>query len=143
MLATSPGQTFEVSLEADKDKSKKNRPVFIMRVLTCNQWRSLAKMHDDFFVADESDSLAKAFEIIKKCLVGWKNVGVDFDFAVLGDLVSMPQVTELMQLAVGQRPTDDDRKKSDSPSGSGTAQSAKNAGAKNSAKNRRRRPSPC
>ena len=145
-LGTSPGQRFEVWLKDDEKKLKKNRRIFIMQYLSCNDWQELAKMHNEFYTLSDDGSLKKAWEIIGKCLVGWANIGVKFDgekmAEIVGNVISMPQVTELMLLAITQSPTENDRKKSGSPSGSGTAGSARDAGAKSSAKTHRRNRNP-
>jgi len=124
-IAINPDSTFKYVLFSDR--GKENKPAFILRYLTSRQWRKIAKMSEDFETSGGAEKvLDKALDVIKSCLVGWENMSIEFNFDKIEDILVPVEITELMQAAISQMPTVEDKKKLDSQSPSDTGSSAAN-----------------
>lgn len=133
-LALEPNATYPVVLSTDADKPKNKQPTFIFRYLSGRQWKELAKLSDEFDKKTTGeDTLSLVFKAIKMALIGWRNmIGPDgkeikYKPDELDAIVTPNEAIELMQAAVAQQPTMQDKKKFVSPSGSSTGRSAKRA----------------
>ena len=124
-----PTQTFKVVLAADENKDP--QPAFLCRTLTMRQWREAAKLHDAAYRADTKDPDVVADAVLaalRPLIVGWENVSdpdkkeIPFAFEKIEDVLIIDEAFELLSKAwKGQKPTVDEQKKSDSPSGTNTA----------------------
>jgi len=133
-LVLEPKAKFEVVLDCDLKKPKEEQPTFIFKYLSSRKWKEMARLSDAF---DKDDSGEKAIDTVFKAigmsLAGWRNMtGQDgseiaFDLKMLDDIVTPAEALELMQAAVSQLPTVEDKKKFDSQSTSSTARSARRA----------------
>lgn len=133
-LATRPNATYEIVLSTDAHLPKNKQPVFVFRYLSIIEWEDIAKLNDKFESAgNAAEMIDLAFAVIKKSLNGWRNMKmvsgtqIPFNIKKLKSMLSLQETTELMQAAVAQRPSFEDKKKFDSPSASNTAKSAKTA----------------
>lgn len=136
-LVLEPDSTYEYVLSNDAGKPKEKQPTFIFKYLSSRKWRELARLSDKFdkdTAGDEGDAAMDAvFEAIKMALVGWRNMTwpdgkeVEFDPDKLEDILMPDEAIELMQAAVSQLPTAEDKKKLDSRSTSSTDRSARTA----------------
>jgi len=121
-------------LSTDAHLPKEKRPVFVFRYLSVIAWEEIAKLNDKFEKATEaSEMIALAFQVIEHTLCDWKNMktpaGKTIAYAPkeLKSMVTLEEATELMQAAVSQRPSLEDKKKSDLPLDSSSTASAKPA----------------
>jgi len=133
-LATRPNQTYEIVLSTDSEQPKGKEPAFVFRYMSTLEWEEIAELNDRFEkTADSRKMLDLAFAVIRKTLCGWRNMikpnGKEIPFALnkLKSMVSLGEAVELMQAAVSQRPSFEDKKKFGSPSQSSTPKSAKTA----------------
>ena len=132
--ALEPNAVYEVVLESDSKKPKDVRPTFIFRYLSSRKWKEMARLSDAF----EKDitgegAIDTVFKAVKMGLASWRNMNrpdgeeIEFDADMLEDIVTPAEALELMEAAVSQLPTVEDKKKLDSPSPSSGAKSAKTA----------------
>lgn len=133
-LATRPNQTYEIVLSTDAGLPKEKQPVFIFRFLSIEEWEEIAKLDTAFEVSvDPVTMIDMAFQAIEKTLCGWRNMKkasgdeIPYDPKKLKSMVTLQEATELMQAAVAQRPSLEDKKKFDLQSGSDTEESVKAA----------------
>lgn len=133
-LATRPNATYEIVLSTDKHLPEDKRPVFIFRFISTIEWEQIADLSDEFDAATDTKQMTKlAFKVIEKVLCGWRNMTppdgkeIPFNLKKLRGMITLQEAIELMQAAVSQRPSSEDKKKFDSPSDSSTAESAKPA----------------
>lgn len=133
-LATRPNQKYEVVLSTDVDLPKEKQPVFIFRYLSIKKWEEIANLDTAFEVAADPVMMVDiAFQAIEKTLCGWRNMRtpageeIPYNPKELKAMVSMLEIIELMQAAVAQRPSLEDKKKFDLQSDSDTAESARPA----------------
>ena len=119
-LATRPNATYKVVLSTDMKLPRKQRPVFIFRYLSLVEWELVAELNDKFEVAANSTEMINlALDVIKKTLVGWETMKtpagrqIPFNIKKLKSLIALTEMTELMQAAVAQRPSVEDKKKLD------------------------------
>ena len=143
-LVLEPKAKFEVVLDCDTHKLKEKQPTFIFKYLSSRKWKEMARLSDAFDKDDSGETaIDTVFKAIEMSLVGWRNMidpdgsQIAFDVEALDDIVTPAEALELMQAAVSQLPTPEDKKKLDSPSPSSTARSAKAAKAKASAQTNR------
>lgn len=129
-LATRPNATYEMVLSTDANLPKNKQPVFVFRHLSILEWEEIAKLSDKFEAATDSVKMIDlAFEVIEKTLVNWQNMKttsgkkIPFKLKKLKSMVSLQEATELMQAAVSQRPSFEDKKKLDSRLGSNMGRS--------------------
>jgi hypothetical protein len=130
-LTCNPDSTYDVVLECDKHKEPDNQPAFVFQYLTGRKWKEVANLSDSFESASGGAAMLDlAFDTIKIALVGWKNLTnskgeeIPFNLNELDNILTMTEATELMQAAVSQNVTVDDKKKLESQSDSSTEQSA-------------------
>jgi len=133
-LATRPNQTYEIVLSTDFELAKEDQPAFVFRYISTLEWEEIAELNDKFEkTGDSRKMLDLAFKVITKTLCGWRNMvrpngkEIAYDPGELKSMVSLGEAVELMQAAVSQRPSLEDKKKFASPSHSSTAKSAKTA----------------
>ena len=100
--------------------------------MSIKDWEEIAKLDTAFDVAVDSLTMIDlAFQAIEKTLCGWRNMKkasgeeIPYEPKKLKSMVTLQEATELMQAAVAQRPSLEDKKKFDLPSDLGTAESAK------------------
>lgn len=145
-LVLEPKAKFEVVLDCDSKKYKEKQPTFIFKYLSSRKWKEMARLSDAFDKDDSGETaIDTVFKAIGMSLVGWRNMTdpdgseIAFDAESLDDIVTPAEALELMQAAVSQLPTPEDKKKLGSPSPSTTAKSAKTAKGRRTAKTSRLR----
>ena len=148
-IALEPDSKYDYVLSSDASKPKDKQPTFVFKYLSARKWKELAACSDSFEKDDSGEKAMDAvFEAIKKSLIGWRNmIGPDgkeigFDIDKLEDIVTPAEAMELMQAAVTQTPSIEDKKKSDSQSPSSTASSAKAVKGKPNAQTSQPTPAP-
>ena len=131
-LATHPNATYKIVLSTDAHLPKDKQPIFIFRYLSVIDWEEIAKLNDKFETAANSiEMIDLAFQVIKSTLCDWRNMktksgkAISFNPKKLKSMVTLQEATELMQAAVAQRPSFEDKKKFDLQSDSSTERSAK------------------
>ena len=136
-IALEPGARFDRWLSTDADKTETCRPAFVFRYLSGRDWKKLADIIDE---VGQSDLGAAAYDRlldgIRLALADWRNMAdpdtgreIPYDPADLDRILNVSDAWELAYGVLGaQRPTADDRKKSESQSPSNTAEPAKAAG---------------
>jgi len=119
-LVTRTCKTYAVILSSDSEGPEdQKRPEFIMKYMTYGQWEELIELKDRFdSCGTEKEMLAMAETAVKAALFGWRNMidsetgkEIEYNPEILRDLVAMPELIELMQLAVGQNMGVEDKKK--------------------------------
>ncbi len=144
-MALSKRSRFEVVLASDEGRPEAQRPTFVYRYLTGDEWLAVCELRDGLEQAgDAREGSAAIYEAACTGLVGWKHM-VDerceppreIPFAAgaeaLRAIVGPVEACELIARIVNTRITAEDKKKSDSPSASSTEPSAVSAAASNSA----------
>ncbi len=133
-LATRPNATYELVLSTDAHLPKDKQPMFIFRYLNIIEWEEIAVLNDKFESSvNTREMINSAFQVIKKTLCDWRNMKtvsgeeIPYNPEKLKSMVTLQETTELMQAAVSQTPTVEDKKKSDSRSTSSMGKSAKGA----------------
>jgi hypothetical protein len=133
-LAADPKATYSHVLFSDRELAQDKQPVFSFRYLTSRQCKELDKSREEFDKAKIGEEVVMAaVKVLIKTLTGWKNVKdgdnniIEFDIAKIEDVASPAELAELVMMAVSQRPTPEDKKKLESPSPSGSDNSAKTA----------------
>ena len=131
-LATRPNATYELVLSTDAHLPEDKRPIFVFRYLNIIEWEEIAVLNDKFESSlNTGEMINLAFEVIEKTLCDWRNMKtvsgkvIPYNPEKLKSMVTLQEATELMQAAVSQTPSLEDKKKSDSQSDSNTAKSAK------------------
>jgi len=122
-LTLEPNATYEYILESDRDKPTP-QPVFVFRFVTCREWRDLVALEDVFDAGTTAiEKLSAMLAAVKTSLVSWRHVTttdgvtIDYDPERLEDIVTQVEASELMRAALrNQQPTEQDKKKSESPS---------------------------
>ena len=127
-LATDPNRTFKVSLSSDMETPAETRPVFVYRYSTGRQWREACEFSRQIKDAKSDtempfDNIDQLFDRLREKLIGWENMTdpdtgevFAFDGGRLEDILNLSEAFELLQLKLTQSPTDDDKKKLESPS---------------------------
>jgi hypothetical protein len=135
-LILEPNATYKIVLSTDSDKPESKQPYFSFRYLNGREWLKLARLSDEFETSNKGDNtLQLVFKAIRISLIGWGNMididgqEIPYDPAKLEDILIPSEAAELMQAAVAQLPSFDDKKKSISPLESSTDSSVKDAGA--------------
>jgi len=126
---------YPVILSTDLKLPEDKQPRFIFQYLSGKRWEEISTISDQFDdVKTGGDMIRLAFKAIRVSLVGWENMidpktgkEIPFDPAQLDDMLIPREAIELMQAAVSQVPTNEDKKKLESQSPSDTESSAKNA----------------
>jgi hypothetical protein len=139
-LALHPNQTYRISLICDRDLPEESRPEFEYRFLTYAESIEYSEVLDAYQQAAEnrSPSIQQAADAVRglagRRLVGWYNlIGRDgepvlFDRERLGEVCNFAEMLELVHRQMTrQTPDVEDKKKSDWPSPTDTADSAKPA----------------
>lgn len=105
------------------------------RPLTGRRWMEFLPLYlSRFKTEDPNEALSRAFDALRSLVVGWDIEGEDgkaipFDAAGLEDVLTAYEAQEILDRAVeGMRPTESDRKKSASPSPSGSDASKTTSG---------------
>lgn len=132
-LAADPQKTFSCSLPSDRHLPPEKQPKFTFRYMTCRQWSEFLEMREQVKEAETDEKLINIIlPIIKKHLVGWKNVkmvgdnNVKFHLDKLEEVLGKDDLYELMIIQSAQGLTIDDKKKLESPLPSDTDNSAQN-----------------
>ena len=108
-----PDQTFEVSLEIDKDKPIATRPVFLVKSQSMRGQRKIMEaidmLHaDGVTVAQVFDA---AVEQLKRVLTDWRNMGREYTADAIEDVLSYNESIELLRkVAYNQRMSGDEKK---------------------------------
>lgn len=134
MIAIDPNQAVDYTLKIDADKPVKDRPTFVLRFLTARQWiRFIGILERIDALAEQKkndEALDAGVEAMALLVTGWRNIPGDppFDVKQLPDVLTDAGFWELLY---GGRNaillTENDRKKSASPSASAAGPSASNA----------------
>ena len=149
-LSLSPNRHYRHVLSGDRDDSKTRLPTFVFKYLTSDRWMQVSELSDRFDKGTGGpEVMALVFEAIRATLVGWENLidpetdkEIPYDPDKLEGLLTLHEATELMQVAVAQSPTLEDKKKLRSRSRSSTAKGAKTVRAKKTAKTNPRKQRP-
>ena len=149
-LALEPNQTFRVVLASDSRKPTDEQPFFKCSFLSERKWREFAATIDKIADAKNDDEAsAKLLEVLATCVVGWGRMtdpatgkDIPYNVADFDRLLTLLEMWELIYKCRRQAFTGDDVKNLLSPSGSGSAASARSAPGRRSAKTRRRKRSP-
>lgn len=132
MIAMDPELTFPVTLAGAAGKPEAERPVFVCHHPTQRETARMSRLAKE---ADEEKEPEKSGELLAQAigvvLVGWRNVRdrkraeVAFDAGRLPDLLTGRELWELyFAIATAAALSEEDLKKSGSPSPSATAGSA-------------------
>lgn len=114
--ALEPDVTFDVVLESDRDKPSDSRPTFVYRSLTCREWSKAAGFFDHASGLTAAEFVEQIVEVASIGLVGWRNMGIEFDKSKLLDVVTPAEARELLQRSVnGAVPDPEAKKNSESP----------------------------
>ena len=127
-IATDPTKRIKIILEADLKKTPP--PAFIYLPLTVRQFRIVGEMNDNLEgVNDLNKMMDEMTDCLKIGLIGWENINnpadnsqLEFDVKCLEDILTMPEMQEI----IAQRTTYfsfEDKKKLSLPSDSDTAKS--------------------
>jgi hypothetical protein len=116
-LILEPESTFEYVLDYDKAKPKDKQPTFIFKFLSSRKWKEIAGLSDIFDKGESGEAAVDVvFKAIRGSLTGWRNMKnpdgseITFDADLLDDIVTPAEAVELMQAAVSQMPTAEDKK---------------------------------
>lgn len=128
--AMNPNSRYEVVLACDKDKP--SPPTFIYPFLTGLQQMEMMELYESVDGQNvRAENMRTAFKLAGMFLRGWKNVTdpagepIPFDVEKLPAICSVIEAMELAQDVMFNQALDvTDKKKLDSPLGSGTAPSA-------------------
>jgi len=119
-LATRPNATYKIVLSTDRDLPKEKQPVFVFRYLSILEWEGIAQLNDKFEEAGSGvEMINLAFQVIEKTLCGWQNMKtasgkeIPYKPKKLKSMVTLQEATDLMQAAVSQAPSLEDKKKLD------------------------------
>lgn len=133
-LILNPDSTYDVVLSTDRDKPAGEQPVFVFQYLSGRKWKKIAELSDAFDDSKNSfDTINLAFDAIRVGLTGWRNMidpsgtEIPYDPKLLDEILTPDEAVELMQAAVSQGPSLEDKKKLDLPSDSDTEKSVEAA----------------
>lgn len=113
MLATDPTQSFPVVLKAYRGQA--DAPTLFCRYLSGKECRRIMQALDNLST-DGLEALESLFELVREVVVAGSNLGRDFVPEEIDELLTINEANELLKAAMlGQSPTLDDKKKSDSP----------------------------
>lgn len=118
-VTSDPNATFEHILSTDKDKPKDKQAVFVMRYLTCSQWRKASKLNEQFAnrKVDIDEQFEAALKLFSIGLIDWKNLtdnqgnNIAFDLDKIFDVITLPELAELMGAVIHQTLNVNDKKK--------------------------------
>ena len=136
MLPVTTEEKHEVVLQ--EHEGMENPPTFVFPCLNGRQQRELVLFKESM---DKSslenrgglENFDALFEKIESCLLGWENLSTEYSKGKLMDVVGYAQCLELLACLTYQSPSIAAKKKSKSPSPSGTEKSAPPAKDKESA----------
>lgn len=96
-LGLDPNATVDFWLRSDADKPEAERPTFVFHYLTKRQVRRYDELHTVTQAkgSDDADVDKAVNEMLAIGLVGWRNMGVEFDLAKLDDILTIPEKFEL------------------------------------------------
>lgn len=107
-----PNQKYPVVLDADKGKTP--TPTFYARSQSMRGQQRIAECLDR--LQDESVTAAELFDetiaVLGQVLVGWSNMGRDFDAGTLGELLTYNEARELLRKVMYNQHLDSEEKKS-------------------------------
>jgi hypothetical protein len=108
-----PDQTFEVSLEIDKEKPIATRPVFLVKSQSMRGQRKIMEAIDMLHV--DGVTVSQVFDAtiaqLERCLVGWRNMAIDFATDKIEDILNYNEATELLRkIAYNQKMSGDEKK---------------------------------
>ena len=113
MIALEPGIRRPYVLEGYRDRE--NPPVFYFRSLSARDNLKPARIRDELIEAGQvrtEEQLAKLVEGIGCGLVGWDNVGREFELNELSDICTINEMYELLNCVVFEGLLDyEDKKK--------------------------------
>ena len=109
-LGTNPREKYKVILS--KDKGADPEPCYWFRYLTGSEMKELAGMSEKSDQAGTAgDVITGIFDVIRFSLVGWDNIGIEYDPAKLEDAIYMVDAYELSNAILMQGRTATDLKK--------------------------------
>ena len=113
-------------LASDADKPKDVQPRLIGQVLTLGRQRKLMTAVKQMQqAADPEAKTNAALDAVVICLSGWENFGREFSREAIEDLLTIGEITEIINAIITTFTADgDDLKKSESPRPSAAANSA-------------------
>ncbi len=94
-LALGKEDTLDLFLETDKELPEKERPTFTFKFLTGREQRKLAK-EMDFKNTNNTETIDAVFELLKKYLLGWNNIPVEFKEEKFMDVLRWQEAQELL-----------------------------------------------
>ncbi len=109
MMPLIPGDYYHCSLieQADLD----NPPIFVFEVLAARQQREISKLKNQVGDFPDDKGFDLIFAALRKHLVGWENLNVDYAPETLEDILSLTQALELVSMQVFQSPNLGTKKK--------------------------------
>lgn len=113
-------------LASDADKAKDVQPRLIGQVLTLGRQRKLMAAVKQMQQAEDPEAKTNAaLDAVVVCLSGWENFGREFSREAIEDLLTIGEITEIINAIITTFTADgDDLKKSESPRPSAAANSA-------------------
>lgn len=121
MLPVSTSETCETILL--DHRGTENPPTFLFKCLSGRQQREVLQTKNDLDKGKELEKFDGVFATVESYLVGWENIDIEYAPGELIEVVGYMQAMELLGSLVYQRPSDEDKKKSKSQSGSDTEKS--------------------
>ena len=130
-LATDPEQVCKIVLAADEGKPEP-RPTFLYHYLTAREMRKHRSFCRELMAAEDeadmpTDTEDEIFGHLRSKLIGWENMGREFNPDELDDVITLVEAFELLFRLAGQKPEAVDIKKYKSLSDSSTDDTAKSA----------------
>lgn len=129
MILLDPENRVEFWLDIDADKPPESRPTFIARPISARGWANCNELIRGAPEQPGQDGLDRLLAAIQLLVVGWRNVS-DEPFSVerLANIATFDELWAIFFKAIeATRPSEDERKKSDSRSPSNSASSATTA----------------
>lgn len=109
--ALEPGGSFDVWLESDKDKPLDERPTFQFRHMHARDWRKTVETADAHLDGGDLKQLDDTFEAIRISLIGWRNMGIDYDAGELDAVLDPQEALEVLRSVLrGGRLSADEKK---------------------------------
>jgi len=132
-IAISPDETFRIVLKSDQGKPPAQQPFFEFRCLSCREWKEVVRAITAMLGSDSGEeAIDKTLDILRKGLVGWGNMkdpatgeAIPYEPANLDTLLILDEAQELLVRFRDHSPSEEDKKKFDSPSPSNTDTSAR------------------
>lgn len=94
------------------DQSKENPPTFEFRALSVRQFNQIVDSYEGLDeIATESGKMKVVIDALTTAMVGWRNMGRDFNPDQLADILTIAEAIELLEyMLAGQQISGDDAK---------------------------------